>query len=534
MDTSVKTQAPAPTFAPAEGRARAPNLPEATPPSRSRFGGRVVNPAKAGLALAGLGVAWHVVRVVLVVRLGWAEMRLGSLTFPETAVVMMAGTAAAAFLLGFGLGHLWNRWAKLRTAETPLPASPPNAPAVEGLAAPSLPEAGPPGRSPRRHIWALATVVAGAAIAFFSWQMYFSPLTVSVAPVQSGVREQVYGLGQVGARVQSSLGFKVAGVITELDADQSDRVHAGQVLARLDARDIEAQVAVAKANVAQARANVIKAQADVASATVTFTNDARISQRYAGLVPSGSMATEQAQDAETAMQVASANVQVAQSEVALDDAAVQSAEAQESFEEATLAEYTLSAPYDGWVISRNLELGASFNPGNSGQSVFTLVEANTVWIVSYVDETLAGRLQVGEPAEIVLRSDPAVPFPGHIARIEIQSDAVNEERVVDVAFDQIPENIHLAEQAEVFITTGQLKQAALVPQAAAMDFTHNKGMVWTLERGKIAKRSVTFGPQLLDGRLPLLSGLPEGAAVVLPQAGLRVGRAATIAGGPTK
>jgi HlyD family secretion protein len=416
--------------------------------------------------------------------------------------------------------------------ETPSPSV---TPAEVRTAPPSPPDMEPKVSPTRwRRVWALGGVIAIAVAAFLLWRMYFSPVTVSVAPVQSNVQEQVFGLGQVGARVQSNLGFKVAGVISQLNADQGDRVHAGQVLARLDARDIEAQVALAKANVIQARANVVKAQADVASAEVTLANDTRINQRYAGLVPSGSIAKETAENAETAMHVASANVQVAQSEAALDEAAVQSAEAQQRFEEATLAQYTLTAPYDGWVISRNLELGASFNPGNSSQSVFTLVEANSVWIVSYVDETLAGRLQVGEPADIVLRSDPTERFPSHIARIEIQSDAVNEERVVDVAFDHLPDNIHLAEQAEVFITTGHLKQAVLVPQAAVMDFAQGKGTVWTLERGKIAKRSVTFGPQLLDGRLPVLSGLPEGAAVVLPQSGLRVGRAAKVTSEPKK
>ena len=104
----------------------------------------------------------------------------------------------------------------------------------------------------RQIAWALAAVVAVAVAAFLSWFAFLSPVTVSVAPVQSNVRQQVFGLGTVGARVQSNVGFKVAGVLAALDADQGDRVRAGQVLARLDARDIEAQVAVAKAAVAQA------------------------------------------------------------------------------------------------------------------------------------------------------------------------------------------------------------------------------------------------------------------------------------------
>jgi HlyD family secretion protein len=225
--------------------------------------------------------------------------------------------------------------------------------------------------------------------------------------------------------------------------------------------------------------------------------------------------------------VATASLAVAQSEVAVAEAALQSAEAQEASERATLAYYTLYAPYDAWVVSRNLELGSAANPG---QSVFTLVAEHTVWVQGYVDERLAGRLSVGQPTEIRLRSAPATPLPGHVERIEIQSDSVNEERVVDIAFDRIPDHIHLAEQAEVVITTGVLPQAVLVQPAAVTALRDGHGTVWTVENGWLARRDVKFGPKLLDGRLPIIADLPAGASVVAnPTSGLRIGRSARIA-----
>ena len=202
------------------------------------------------------------------------------------------------------------------------------------------------------------------------------------------------------------------------------------------------------------------------------------------------------------------------------------ARAQQDYAEATLANDTLRAPYDAWVVARMLNLGAMPVPG---QGVFALVDPRTIWVVAYVDERMAGRLKVGQPAEIVLRSEPGRRFAGHVARIEIQSDAVNEERLVDVAFDLLPPDIHLAEQAYAYVTTGVLPRAVLVPETAVTGLAENRGTVWTLEHGRLAQRRVTFGPQLLDGRLPVLGGLPDGAAVVLPQAGLRVGRAALAA-----
>ena len=403
---------------------------------------------------------------------------------------------------------------------TPLPTAPP-------AVAPRPQEAAPPGRPRRRRLllWA-AVLLLVLGTAGWLWRTAMTPLTVQLAPVGTGVTEQVYGLGTVGADVQSSVGFKVAGVINEIDANEGDRVKAGQVLARLDARDVAAQVEQARAGVLQARAAVGKAEADVASAEASRANARAMAGRRQALVKQGFASVEETQINVTAMRVATANLAVARTEVNTAEAGVAAAQAQQDYAEATLANYGLRTPYDAWVVVRTLNLGAMPVPG---QGVFTLVDPRTIWVVAYVDERLAGRLRIGQPAEIMLRSEPGRRFPGRVARIEIQSDAVNEERLVDVAFDRLPPDIHLAEQAYAYITTGVLSRAVLVPETAVTGLAENRGTVWTLERGRLAQRRVTFGPQLLDGRLPILAGLPAGAAVVLPQAELRVGRAALAA-----
>jgi len=378
----------------------------------------------------------------------------------------------------------------------------------------------------RRRVLLITVAAVLVAISLLIAYRMLGPVNVSVAASETNVPEQVFGLGVVGARIESNLAFKVPGVLVALAADQGDRVRAGQVLARLEARDVAAQLAVARASIAQARANIDKGKADVASAAASLANADAVAGRSARLVDSGVVSEEQRQTDDAAVRVAAANRAVAESEVAVADAALRSAQAQEAAEEATLSFYTLSAPYEGWIVSRNLELGSMPNPG---QSVFTVVAANTVWVMAYVDERLAGRLRVGQPVAITLRSDHQTPLPGHVARIEIQSDPVNEERLVDVAFDRIPQDIHLAEQAEVVITTDLLRRAVAVAPIAVAQLHGNHGIVWTVEDGRLAHRPVTLGSELLDGRLPIVAGLPDGAEVVAAQAqGMRVGRAATI------
>jgi HlyD family secretion protein len=399
-------------------------------------------------------------------------------------------------------------------------------PAIEKIAEAS--RKGAKHRLPRLGGWrVLVAIVAAAALAGFGyWWTQLRPVNVSVAPVQTNVPEQVFGLGSVGARVRSNVGFKVAGVLDVLDADQGDVVPAGQELARLDARDIEAQVTVMEAGIAQAQANIAKARADVTAATANLANAKVVSARRTSLADKGVVSAEEAETNQTAVDVAAANLVEAESGVAVAEAALQSAKAQVASTQATLANYTLFAPYDAWVISRNLELGSAVN---IGQAVFTLVAANSVWVESYIDERLAGQLSVGQPAEIILRSDPNTRFPGHVARIEIQSDSVNEERLVDVAFDKIPANVHLAEQAEVVVTAGTLPRAILVPPAAVLAQKQGRGTVWTVEDGRLGQQQVAFGPPLLDGKLPIVGGVPDSARVVTVLAkGLRIGRSARI------
>lgn len=387
----------------------------------------------------------------------------------------------------------------------------------------------PPWR-PSRGLLALVALIAllAALTGFVGWAVFLRPVAVEVASVSSNVPMQVFGLGNVGARVQSNVGFKVAGVLVALNADSGDRVAAGSVLAQLDAREVAAQLGQARAGVFQAQASLVKAHANVAATEANRANAAAVAKRRSSLVKGGYASVEEAETTHAAELTALANLSVARSEEDVGAASVTVSEAQVALQQATLDNYTLRAPYDALVVARNLQLGAMPVPG---QVVFTLVDPTTIWVQGYVDERLAGGITLGQSAQIVLRSEAGRDHSGHVARIEIQSDAVNEERLIEVAFDNIPRDIHLAEQAEVVFTTNSLPRAVLVPQTAVSGLRAGRGTVWTIEDSKLARRDVTVGAPLLDGRLPIVDPLPEGVQVVVsPTTGLRVGRTAVIHG----
>ena len=371
----------------------------------------------------------------------------------------------------------------------------------------------------------LAILLAGAA-ALFAW-MWLRPLAVPVAKAEGNVPVQVFGLGTVEARITSKIGFKVAGVLVDLAADVGDRVPKGAVLARLDDREQSARVARAKAAVEQTEANLQKASAGLEKARANYANAKTISERRQKLVQSNSASIEQAETAKTAEDAALADVNLTTGDVAVARASIGDAKAQLQLESATLDFHTLTAPYDAMVTARLKERGSALG---AGEPVFTLIDPTTVWVLSYIDESKAGEIAVGQPAEIVLRSRPALRIAGKVARIEPESDRVNEERRIAVAFDNIPASFNLGEQAEVYITTVHLTNAVLVPEAAIIGLGKNQGTVWTIEDGVLRQRGVTLGHRLLDGRYEIAGGVPDSAAVVTRLgSGLRAGRAAKAA-----
>ena len=92
----------------------------------------------------------------------------------------------------------------------------------------------------------------------------------------------------------------------------------------------------------------------------------------------------------------------------------------------------LVSPVDGVVSARLAEPGSTVV---AGQAVVQVIDPATLWLRVRIDQGRSGGLRVGLPAEIVLRSDPGrVATEGELQRVDSVSDAVTEERIVNVGF----------------------------------------------------------------------------------------------------
>jgi HlyD family secretion protein len=354
------------------------------------------------------------------------------------------------------------------------------------------------------------------------------PLAVEVVRPEANVEVAVFGLGTLEARVVSKIGFKLSNALVELTADQGARVKKGDVLARLDSAEPRARVAKSEAGLLEAAAAVVSAEAAIARAKAVVANKSSDHHRKQTLFANRTVSAEMLENARLDLDTANADLAIAESGLAAAQAKEKTARAQLELDKVALADSALNAPYDAVVVARHQELGTIVK---AGEPLFTLVDPDSIWVLGYISENRAGQVSLGQTAEVRLRSRPHERYHGTVARIDIESDRVTEERRIYVTCRDCPAEFHLGEQAEVYVTTAQLEKALLVPENTVDDFDERQmaGTVWVVEAGELRKRRVVFGHRTLDARLSILSGLDADALVVarLPKL-LREGRRAIV------
>ena len=250
---------------------------------------------------------------------------------------------------------------------------------------------------------------------------------------------------------------RVAGAVTEVLVDENRDVKAGQVLARIDPLEYEialhrtqAMLAQAKAEegrsraaVAQANAQVTQMQAQVEQATAQVsragaqlemanTDFSRNSKLYNGdqraIAKSEVDTTKGSFDAaQAAFSAAKANLDGVRSNVVAAQAQVESAQAALAASQATVAASeaavrdserelgyaTITAPVDGRVGNKNIELG---NRVQVGQALYALVQPD-LWVVANFKETQLTRMKTGQPVDVTVDAVGGKTFTGKVDSI---------------------------------------------------------------------------------------------------------------------
>jgi len=369
----------------------------------------------------------------------------------------------------------------------------------------------------------LAVVLLALGGAYY-WR-FVREIPVRVAAPEQNVEVRVFGIGTIEAQIVSKIGFQIAGKIVSIEADQGDFVKSGAVLARLDDESQRAKLKKSEAAQRQAAANVAKTEAQRARAEITYQQKKNVNARRQTLVSRGSASQEVAEDAQAAEDLALGDAKVIEADTRVAAVQQDDAGAQRKIDAVVLAQHELRAPFDARVIGRLKELGGV---ANAGETVFTLIAPDSIWVKAYVDEALAGGLAVGQRAFVRLRSEPEGAVETEVVRIDQENDRVTEERRVYVrcrVCNPQHQLRYLGEQAEVEIVKKVIPEGLFVPLRFIEGYDGRSGVVWVLQDDRLAKRRVAVHERLLDGRVGISPDL-QGQIVIDERTDLREGRAA--------
>lgn len=290
--------------------------------------------------------------------------------------------------------------------------------------------------------------------------------------------------GEIRAREESPLAFRIGGNMTERRVDVGDHVRRGDVLATLDPDDPQAQARATQARLSALEAELERVRADQA--------------RYAEL------ARDQLVSRST-MDAQNAAAKAAQGQVDAARAELQMARNQAAYSQ-------LLAPADGVIASRQAEAGQVVA---AGQAVFTLAVDGAREVAFAVAENAKADIQPGQAVQVEVWSQPGTHWPGTVREVAPAADPASRTFAARATVDAPADALQLGESARVSMVSDTTGGARLSVPLTALQRSGDAVAVFVVDRASstLKLQPVTIGAYGND-RVPVLDGLAADAWVV--------------------
>ena len=378
----------------------------------------------------------------------------------------------------------------------------------------------------RRGLWIGLGVAALAVIAVVAWLLLGRDSapevrTAPVAPIASsaggsGGASVLDASGYVVARRMATVSAKVTGRVQEVLIEEGMRVEEGQVLARLDPIDADAQRSLAASQVAAARAQIGSVQAQLADAEA---NAKRLSQLVGQQLVSRAQydqAIAQRDSLRAQLATAQRNAQVAGDQLRIAGHGVDNT--------------IVRAPFAGIVTAKAAQPGEIVSPlatgGFTRTGIGTIVDMDSLEVEVEVGESYIGRVQPKMPVETVLNAYPDWRIPGEVIAIIPAADRGKATVKVRVALKEkdpriVPDmgvRVSFLERPSEATAGEQKPQGVRVPAAAVVQRDGAEVAFALGDEDRVEQRALKTGATSGSERT-VLSGLAAGETVVLDPPG---------------
>lgn len=300
--------------------------------------------------------------------------------------------------------------------------------------------------------------------------------------------------GYIVAQRKASVSSKGTGVLVYLGVVEGDKVKAGQIIARLDDRDIVAQLDEAKSSLQLYEAQLKEVENN-------FNREKELFSR-------GLSSQQSLDQAESAYKSLLANIDIAKARIRAA--------------EVSLENMIIRAPFDGTVLTKNAEVGEIVAPfgasTTSRAAVVTIADMNSLMVETDVSESNIEKIKQDQDCEIVLDANPGKRYQGYVFKIVPTADRSKATVLVKVAFKSYDSSVLPEMSAKVSFLSEKTKEEEdqtpilTVPLSAVEDI-NGKKVVYLVNDEVATQKEISTG-RLLGNYVEITSGLEEGEKII--------------------
>ena len=399
------------------------------------------------------------------------------------------------------------------------------------------------GKNHKNKRWIIITAVSVAVVALVIVAVAATRGGTKIDPIKlakvekGDLAKSVVATGKITPITKVEIKSKASGIVEKLYVDTGDHVKQGQVLADLDRVEIQAQVNSSKAQLLSSQANLKSAEADeirakVDAQGVDIPTLQRAYERAQEMSKDGVVSQATLDDAQRGYIMAVNKRDVARAQLTVNKAKVSQAEAEVEKDEASLKQFqeqlsytTITAPIDGVVLSRDVEVGDAVSSilvlGSGATLVMTLGDTSEAYVKGKVDESDIGKVYLGQPARIRVETFKDKTFTGHVTKISpmgVEKDNVTTFEV-RVSINNPGGELKAEMTANAEIILDEHHNVLMIPEGAIMYDKDKKASVdIPVPSAKDGMKKIAVNIGISNGvKTEVLSGLKEGDQVVLQQ-----------------
>ena len=359
-----------------------------------------------------------------------------------------------------------------------------------------------------RWLFGLAVIVVAGGLA---WMRASAPPAVELVTVVSAWPSQNYTLlnatGYVVPQRKAALSSKATGRLVWLGVLEGSRVKAGEVIARLESRDVSAQLDQAAAQLNVARANYEQGMAELRDAEANLRRSTELLEKK--FISGAQHDSNIARHGKAAAGVGSYKAAIAASEAARRVA------------EVALEQTVIRAPFDAVVLTKTANVGDNITPFSSAAdskgAVVTIADMATLEVEADVSESNISKIRVDQPCEIQLDALSGMRFAGVVSRTVPTVDRSKATVLVKVRFVDRESRVLPEMSAKVAFLDKPVpdseKKPVIAVQPGAIVERGGKKLVFVVRDGTVRTVEVVVGGKV--GELVELAGVQTGDKLVL-------------------